>query len=343
MALEIGKQIKALRIQKGITQEELANSIGISYQAVSKWENGVTMPDIQLLPSLSIYFGVTIDELFQLTEEAQLQRIDNMLENERFISEEKFKYAEDFLQGLIKDNENWYKPYRLLADLYNSKGKACKAIASEYARKAVTLNPNDKGSHGALIVAESGSFGDYYCNRHAKLIEFYKGLTEDESLGRISYAFYFDQLMADKRYDEARQVLEKIKTFGPNVENLAFEGDIELEQGNEEEALCLWNENVKENKENPWAYFLRGERLVNIGKNKEAIGDYIKSMELQEKPRIVDPLVALAQVYEMKGEISKAVEAQEEKIRILKEEHEISNGELIDEALREIKRLKIMK
>lgn len=343
MALEIGKQIKALRIQKGITQEELANSIGISYQAVSKWENGVTMPDIQLLPTLSIYFGVTIDELFQLTEEAQLHRIDNMLENERFISEENFKYAADFLQGLIKDKGEWYKPYRILADLYNSKGKAYKAIASEYARKAVTLNPNDKGSHTALIVSESGAFGDYYCNRHTELIDFYKELIKNEAIGRISYAFYFDQLMDDRRYEEAKQVLEKLKNFGPNVENLAFEGDIEFEQGNEEEALSLWNKNVKENKENPWAYFLRGERLVNIGKNKEAIVDYIKTMELQEKPRLVDPLAALAQVYEIEGEISKAIEAQEEKIRILKEEHEISNGELIDEALREIKRLKIMK
>lgn len=343
MALEIGKQIKALRIQKGITQEELANSIGISYQAVSKWENGVTMPDIQLLPSLSIYFGVTIDELFQLTEEAQLQRIDNMLENERFISEEKFKYAEDFLHSVIKDKANWYKPYRLLADLYNSKGKACKAVASEYARKAVILKPNDKGSHTALIEAESGAFGDYYCNRHNELIQFYKDLTRNEAIGRISFAFYFDQLMDDRRYDEAKQVLEKLKTFGPNVENLAFEGDIELELGNVEKAISLWNENVKENKENPWAYFLRGERFVNIGKNKDAIGDYIKTMELQEKPRLVDPLVALAQVYEMEGEISKAIEAQEEKIKILKEEHEVFTGELIDEALREIKRLKIIK
>ena len=48
---------------KGVTQEQLGDSIGVSGQAVSKWENGSALPDIQVLPKLADYFGISIDEL----------------------------------------------------------------------------------------------------------------------------------------------------------------------------------------------------------------------------------------------------------------------------------------
>jgi len=68
--MNIGTKIKELRKQRGITQEQLANSIGISFQAVSKWENNLALPDISLAPILASYFGVSMDELFDfhLTE-----------------------------------------------------------------------------------------------------------------------------------------------------------------------------------------------------------------------------------------------------------------------------------
>ncbi len=59
----IGKNIKALRTRGGFTQEELAGKLGISYQAVSKWENDVTAPDISLLPALAAVLGTSIDAL----------------------------------------------------------------------------------------------------------------------------------------------------------------------------------------------------------------------------------------------------------------------------------------
>ena len=62
--MELGKKIKQLRLNKGVTQETLANALGVTYQAVSRWENETTMPDISLLPQISVFFGVSIDELF---------------------------------------------------------------------------------------------------------------------------------------------------------------------------------------------------------------------------------------------------------------------------------------
>ena len=60
---KIGRQISSLRKKKGMTQMELADALGISYQAVSNWERGNTMPDISKLPELAEIFGVSIEEI----------------------------------------------------------------------------------------------------------------------------------------------------------------------------------------------------------------------------------------------------------------------------------------
>ena len=59
----IGKQIAAMRKEKGIRQEELAVFAGVSTQAVSKWENG-GVPDTELIPKIADFFSVSIDTLF---------------------------------------------------------------------------------------------------------------------------------------------------------------------------------------------------------------------------------------------------------------------------------------
>lgn len=60
----LGSSIMRLRKEAGMTQEQLANALGISYQAVSKWENGVSCPDISALPLIADLFSVSIDSLF---------------------------------------------------------------------------------------------------------------------------------------------------------------------------------------------------------------------------------------------------------------------------------------
>lgn len=62
--MNIGKNITAFRKTAGMTQEELAGRIGVSAQAVSKWETGVSMPDILLLPTIADVFGITVDDIY---------------------------------------------------------------------------------------------------------------------------------------------------------------------------------------------------------------------------------------------------------------------------------------
>lgn len=59
----LGKRIKNHRIRVGLTQEQLAERVGVSAQAVSKWENNLSCPDITILPELAEIFGISVDEL----------------------------------------------------------------------------------------------------------------------------------------------------------------------------------------------------------------------------------------------------------------------------------------
>lgn len=69
--LGIGEKIKELRKAQDVTQEKLADYLNISYQAVSKWENGLALPDVSLIPALSNFFGVSADELLGVAKPEQ--------------------------------------------------------------------------------------------------------------------------------------------------------------------------------------------------------------------------------------------------------------------------------
>lgn len=71
MEMTIGKRIAALRREKNLKQDDLAQMLEVSAQAVSKWENDQTCPDISLLPKLAKILGVSVDELLSGKQELQ--------------------------------------------------------------------------------------------------------------------------------------------------------------------------------------------------------------------------------------------------------------------------------
>ncbi len=62
--MNIGEKIKNLRKERGLSQNALADRLGVTFQAVSKWETGATMPDLTLIPAIAAFFGVSTDEMF---------------------------------------------------------------------------------------------------------------------------------------------------------------------------------------------------------------------------------------------------------------------------------------
>lgn len=81
--LKLGENLKKFRLQRELTQEQLADILGVSAQAVSRWENGTTYPDITLLPTVASYFEITLDELMGMENwrsEEQLKELLGQLE-----------------------------------------------------------------------------------------------------------------------------------------------------------------------------------------------------------------------------------------------------------------------
>lgn len=117
MKLELGERVRNLRCERGLTQEKLADFLGVSFQAISKWERGDTVPDIYMLPSIASFFGVTIDYLLNYD-----------LNREKDISEYEEKYYQlwhardsDSLIILMKEAIARYPAeYRLLVRYLNA-------------------------------------------------------------------------------------------------------------------------------------------------------------------------------------------------------------------------------
>ena len=106
--MKIGEKIKSLRKQKNISQEVFANYLGISFQAVSKWETGATMPDVTMIPAIASFFGVSTDELFDFNvfeTEKQVKEICDRAYKYRFTdTEESERILREGLQRFLQKN-----------------------------------------------------------------------------------------------------------------------------------------------------------------------------------------------------------------------------------------------
>ena len=80
MQLNLGMKIRELRHRDGRTQEALAESLGVTSQAVSRWESGGSYPDMEMIPAIANYFHISIDELFGYHDERE-EKIKTILEN----------------------------------------------------------------------------------------------------------------------------------------------------------------------------------------------------------------------------------------------------------------------
>ncbi len=103
MKVNIGDKIRTLRKQRGITQEQLADAVGISFQAVSKWENGIALPDITLAPVLASYFGVSMDELFDYNLKETEAKIKGICDKAYVFRESDPSRSREILEEGLKD------------------------------------------------------------------------------------------------------------------------------------------------------------------------------------------------------------------------------------------------
>lgn len=117
----LGKRIAYHRKRLGMTQEQLAQRVGVSAQAVSKWENNLSCPDITILPELASIFGISVDELLGRTPPKE----ERVHEAEVIKPEEK-EHILDYTIGSAARSGLWFAIYVLAIGalfLVNALGK----------------------------------------------------------------------------------------------------------------------------------------------------------------------------------------------------------------------------
>ncbi len=323
--MNIGAKIKQLRSKAGLTQDQLAARLGISGQSVSKWETSVTMPDICLLPSLAGELGVSIDELFDLTVEQKMRRIEKKIDCEGEISPKLFSEYEDFLKNQLDDKKHHEKSTELLAYLYHHRMESDSRRVSKYARESIRLAPENKACQWLLNKAEGQTIWDWNIGNHAHIIDFYKDVIKnDKGTPKTSLPYYYviDNLIADHRTEEARHYLDEFAALPAHKPCMVpiYKAHIALAEYRESEADAIIEAAAKEFSVDDAFVFEAAQYYAKKAEYEKAISYYKQSWESSRRPRFTDPMHGIALIYEILGDKEKAAEAYDNIISTLKNE-----------------------
>lgn len=337
--MEIGNQIKALRQRKGVTQEALAEHLGVTAQAVSKWERNAASPDIALLPPLSAYFGVTIDELFSLSDDTRMERIQNMLWDERYLSPADADNVRTFLLEKAHREPGNGDPHALLAQMENHIARGHHALAEEYAKEAIRRDHTIKMAHSELTEAMGGICGDWHTQSHHALIEYYKDYIRLHPKHISGYLWLMEQLIDAGRLNEAAEYCEQMARHDNSFRTPFYRGYIAQRRGDEQEARRHFDTMLRDHGDEWVVWMSMGDVYARMGRYEESKECYRKYLSLQQPPRYTDGCTAIAQICEIQGDHAGAIAAIREEIAILESDWDTTSGETVDQHLRNIIRL----
>lgn len=342
--MNIGNKIKQLRQKAGLTQEQLGTRLDISAQSISKWETGITMPDISLLPILSSELGVTIDEIFDLTAEQKLQRIERRLDIEEEFSDSVFDEYKSFLKNTLEESEDKRRILSLLARLYHHRMEADSRKVSKYVREAVLIDPDIKDCQWMLQKAEGAVAWDWNCSNHTGVIEFYKKIVDTYTGSPKTPRLYYelmDNLLADHRTKEAKEYLEIYKSIPSHrpFQIPVYEAYIALAEYDVKKADGIMEAALRDFGTDGVFLFEKAQYHARRCEYDKAIEYYEKSWEAEKerKPRYTDALHSIATIYEILGNTTAALETYDRLIACLKDEWGYNDE---DAAVTEVERQK---
>ena len=340
--MELGKKIRQLRFKAGLTQEQLAEKLGIGAQSVSKWENSVAMPDISALPLLAEIFGVQIDDLFDLTNDQRLNRIENRLDMEEDLPQDVFLEYEEFLKTQITDETHKKRATELIGYLYWHKMDSYARKVRRYARDAIRLAPGEKNCQWMLMKAEGHAIWDWNMANHQEAIEFYRDLCKAAPTEKLPYEFLLDNLIADHRADEAEEVLRQLstlKTSNPII-NEVYRAHIALARYDEKTADAIMAELLRNHPDDSDCLFETAQYYCVKCEYEKAIDLYERAFaHSRRQPRFTDELRSIAYIYEIKGDYKKAAETCDRIIELLEKEWGMTEEVELQHVIEEKKRL----
>lgn len=340
--MDLGNRIKQLRAKSGLTQEQLGMKLGIGAQAVSKWENSAAMPDITLLPSIAEVFGVTVDDLFDLTAEQRLNRIENRLDAENELPSDVFYEYKDYLKSRLTDESLKKRSTELLAFLYWHRMNSYAEKVRSYAKEAIRMSPSEKGCQWMLQMAEGHAAWDWNISNHGRAVDFYRQIADENPDAGLPYLFLLDNLLADRRADEAERVLERYASL-PGVSPVIvgiYRAHIALARFDEQAADRIIEELGKEYPDDDVFLFEAAQYYAGKCGYDKAIEYYERSFELDpQRPRFQDALKAIADIYEIRGDYANAAITYDRIIGLLESEWGMTDESVLLEAKSEKARL----
>lgn len=340
MDIKLGNKLKQLRLRKGVTQDTLAKSLNVSFQTISKWENNVSMPDIQLLPEIAVYFGCSIDDLFDLSEQAQFDRIENMLDMQAALSTDEFTQAEQFLTDKLGKDSCKSAAFRLLSELYNHKADELRKTAEIYAKEALELEPELKQNHNNLQRAQEGTIPDWDFANHSRRIAYYQDFIKKNPNYISGYLWLMDELIADYRLTEAEAVCDTMSSLDHSCRTPFYRGKIAWVRGEHEKAEAIWKKMLSDHGDDWMAYANMADAMAYACRYDEAITYYKKAFVLQPSPKYCDAQITAAHIYEIQRNYDAAIASCYEQLEVMKNEWNITEGCEVERVYDEINRLR---
>ena len=337
--MDMGKEIRRLRQDRGLTQEALAAALNVSAQTVSKWECGNSIPDVQLLPEIAVYFGVSIDQLFAMSPAQQMERIENRIYSRGLFDEAEERQLEAQLRDFGEEPALKGRAELLLAKLYNNQADKYRLLAVEHGKLAVEETEGDRDAVSELCNAWGSYIPDWNMRNHHALIGWLSDYCLRNPKNRCALMWLLDNLIDDRRLDEARTWLQKLAAIDSTFRTPLYRYEIAVAAGDGTAQQRLFELERMENEDWCWAATL-GDVYTQRQEYDKAIEWYEKGQAMQPAPRFTDSAMSIAHIHEIRGDREKAIAAYTEVLRILREDWGVVSGETREAVERAIQRLK---
>jgi len=216
MLICLGENIRSLRIAKGITQEKFGYEMGVSAQAVSRWENGATYPDIMMLPMIADFFDVTLDELMGRGRELDSN------EREAFFKRMYDMYDRGEIADILEAYDKMLQKHP--NDAYLLHGKANVLYNSQF-KKNHDLSAAKEIISLCNKINRSDNIG-MRCGAHALLVRIYASTGQLEEAKKIANALPSFEVGRELLILECLHNAEKKEYYQYLIER--FEGKIAL-------------------------------------------------------------------------------------------------------------------
>lgn len=263
------QNLRKLRMDKKLTQEQLANMLGVSSQSVSRWECGNTLPDVMLLPQIARLYGVTVDDLYKEDAQAYSNYAQRLLAvYEASGRSEDFLMAEQEFERIPSD-ELTADDLRSWGVLYHYMMKHCASKAQKKLEEA--MRHPDRTERVFCSAAQQKIALQCDLGRGSEEAAKYNQELEKNSLNPQTWVLCTAaHSMAGEEERALEVALEGIKKFPDQAALHYYAGDICRELKRYEEAFSYWKKTLELDSSFLDAVYSMGFCYEELGQYKEA-------------------------------------------------------------------------